>query len=74
MRSSNPDGLEKSAEQLSTTEESGIYHAPFADYAIPGFGKIGEIGAMFIGIIITLIAAFLVAMLIGRRKKHQKTK
>jgi cobalt/nickel transport protein len=73
LASSNPDGLEKSAEQLSTTEESGVVQVPFADYTIPGLGKIGEIGAMFIGIIVTLIVAFFVAMLIARRKTPPET-
>jgi cobalt/nickel transport protein len=73
IASSNPDGLEKSAAQISTTDESGVIHVPFADYAIPGLGKIGEIGAMFIGIIVTLIVALFFAMLIGRRKTPPET-
>ena len=38
IASKNPDGLEKSAQQISTTHESGVYQAPFADYTIPIFG------------------------------------
>ena len=34
IASSNPDGLEKSAEDLSTTQESGIYEAPMPDYTM----------------------------------------
>jgi len=69
IASPNPDGLEKSAEQISNTVESGIYSAPMPDYAIPGLGKIGEIWAMFLGIIVTLVLALIVGRYISRRRK-----
>jgi cobalt/nickel transport protein len=69
IASSNPDGLEKSAEQLmGNPDTEPAVNAPMSDYTIPGFGKLGEIGAMFAGIFVTLIVAYLVAMLIRRRK------
>ena len=56
IASKNPDGLEKSAQQISTTQPSGVYQAPFADYSIPilGNGPYSGILAMIIGIIIIL--------------------
>jgi cobalt/nickel transport protein len=69
IASSNPDGLEKSAEQLmGNPDTEPALNAPMSDYIIPGLGKLGEIAAMFAGILLTLIVAYLVAMLIRRRK------
>jgi cobalt/nickel transport protein len=69
IASSNPDGLEKSAEQLmGNPDTEPAVNAPMSDYSIPGLGKIGEIGAMFVGIFVTLIIAFLVGMYFSRRK------
>ena len=67
LASPAPDGLEKSAEDVGVGEVESSYQAPFTDYAIEGFDKIGEIGALAIGIIITLIIAFTVAILIKRK-------
>jgi cobalt/nickel transport protein len=73
IASSNPDGLEKSAEQLmGNPDTEPAVNAPMSDYSIPGLGKIGEIGAMFVGIFVTLIVAYLVAMLIRRRQTPPK--
>jgi cobalt/nickel transport protein len=74
IASSNPDGLEKSAEQLMGNPDTDpAVNAPMSDYSIPGLGKIGEIGAMFAGIFVTLIVAYLVAMLIRRRKNSPES-
>jgi cobalt/nickel transport protein len=69
IASSNPDGLEKSAEQLmGNPDTEPAINAPMSDYTIPGLGKIGEVAAMFVGILVTLIVAYIVATLIRRRK------
>ncbi len=70
IASKNPDGLEKSAQQISTTQQSGVYKAPFADYSIPilGNGPYSGILAMIIGISIVLGLGYLAAMIIKRRK------
>ena len=73
IASSNPDGLEKSAEQLGNPNTQPVINAPMSDYSIPGLGKIGEIGAMFVGILVTLIIAYIVAILIKRRKTPPET-
>ena len=67
LASPDPDGLEKSAEDVGVPEISSSYTAPFPDYAIEGLAKIGEIAALAIGVIVTLILALVVAMLIRRR-------
>jgi cobalt/nickel transport protein len=73
IASSNPDGLEKSAEQLmGNPETEPVIESPFPDYTIEPFGKLGEIIAMAIGIFVTLIVAYIIAKLIGRRKNHPK--
>ncbi|MCE7697661.1 MAG: PDGLE domain-containing protein [Methanobacterium paludis] len=70
IASSNPDGLEKSAEQISTTDESGVYQAPFADYLIPvlGEGPFSGIVALVIGVLIALGLGYGVAAILKRRK------
>jgi cobalt/nickel transport protein len=69
ITSSNPDGLEKSTEQImGTTESEPVIQSPFLDYTIEPFGKAGEVIAMVLGIIITLIIAYLMALLLKRRR------
>jgi cobalt/nickel transport protein len=68
IASSNPDGLEKSAEQLmSNPNTEPAVTTPMSDYTIPGLGKLGEIVAMILGILVTLVIAYIVAMLLKRR-------
>jgi cobalt/nickel transport protein len=69
IASSNPDGLEKSAEQISTSEEGGIYTAPFSDYLIPvlGEGPLSGIVALIIGVLIALGIGYIAALVIRRR-------
>lgn len=76
IASSNPDGLERSAEQISTTEESGNYHAPLADYTVPlfGDGPYSGIAALIIGVIIVLGLGYLLALIIKRRKPPEVSK
>lgn len=70
IASKNPDGLQKTTEQLPTNEESQIYKAPFADYKIPllGNGPYSGIAALIISILIVLGLGYLTAMIIKRRK------
>lgn len=68
IASPNPDGLEKSAEQLmGNPETEPVLESPFPDYTIEPLGKLGEIIAMAIGIFITLIIAYLIALVIRKR-------
>lgn len=70
IASPNPDGLEKSAEQVGTAEESGIYESPFPDYIIPAFGEnpYSGIVALIMGVLITLGLGYIVAEILKRRK------
>jgi cobalt/nickel transport protein len=68
IASSNPDGLEKSAENLaSNPEPESAIQVPFTDYSIEGLGKIGEIAALALGVLVTLVFAYIVALLLRRR-------
>ena len=71
IASSNPDGLEKTAENISSAEESTDYEAPMHDYMIPILGEnnpYGGILALVIGVLITLGLAYIAAILLRRRK------
>lgn len=72
LASPDPDGLEKSAEDVGVPEIGASYQAPFPDYSIEGLSEIGEIAALAIGIIITLIIAYVVALLLRRRLPPEK--
>ena len=74
LASSDPDGLEKSAEDVGVTESDATYQAPFPDYSIVGLEKSGEITALAIGIILTLVIAYLVALLLRRRNPPEISK
>ena len=76
IASSNPDGLEKSAQQISTTEEGGDYKAPFADYMIPIFGEgpLSGIVALIIGVLIALGIGYIAALILRRRNPPKSSK
>lgn len=76
IASSNPDGLEKSAQQISTTEEGGDYKAPFADYIIPLFGEgpLSGIAALIIGVLIALGLGYIAALILRRRNPPESSK
>jgi cobalt/nickel transport protein len=75
IASSNPDGLEKSAESLaSNPEPEPALQSPFPDYTIGGLDKIGEIVALALGIILTLVIAYIVAILLRRRNPPKASK
>lgn len=74
IASPNPDGLEKSAENLGVGETEPAFQSPFPDYTIEGFEKIGEIGALALGIIVTLVIAYLVALLLRRKTPPKSSK
>jgi cobalt/nickel transport protein len=77
IASSNPDGLEKTAEDISTAQDSGIYEAPMPDYTMPLLGEdnpYGGILALVIGILITLGIAYIAALILRRRKSQDTSK
>ena len=56
IASGNPDGLEKSAEDAGVSEdlESAVMESPFPDYTYEPLDKLGEIGVLILGGLITL--------------------
>jgi cobalt/nickel transport protein len=73
LASPDSDGLEKSAENVGVGETEAAVESPMPDYSIEGLDKIGEIAALAIGIIITLIVAYVVAMLLRRRNPPENS-
>ncbi len=57
IASGDPDGLEKSAEDANVGEdvEITVIEAPFPDYTYEPLEKIGEIGVLIIGALVTLL-------------------
>lgn len=74
IASPDPDGLEKSAEDAGVPEVETSYESPFPDYTIEGLDTVGEIAALAIGIIITLIIAYIIALLFKRRAPPKTSK
>ncbi|HIH62632.1 MAG TPA: cobalamin biosynthesis protein CbiN [Methanobacteriales archaeon] len=59
LASSNPDGLESTAEKVMPNPETEpAIESPLPDYTIPGFGKEGEVLALVVGTIVVLIIAY----------------
>jgi len=76
IASPNPDGLEKSDEQVGMAGESGIYESPFPDYIIPAFGEnpYSGIVALIRGVLITLGLGYGIAELLKRRNPPEASK
>jgi cobalt/nickel transport protein len=77
IASSNPDGLEKTAEDVAVTEESGSYEAPMPDYTIPFLGEdnpYGGIIALVVGVLITLGLGYIAAIFLRRRTASEQSK
>jgi cobalt/nickel transport protein len=70
IASNNPDGLKKSAQQLSQTKEAGIYHPPFPDYTVTAIGNSPLSGmiALALGVLVTFLVAYVISEIIKRRK------
>lgn len=69
IASSNPDGLEKSAEDVGVPESMGFsaIESPMPDYTFEPLGVLGEIGALVIGIIIVLVLGFAIGYILKKR-------
>ncbi|MBA2852943.1 cobalt/nickel transport protein [Methanococcus maripaludis] len=79
LASGDPDGLESAAEKIinadvldANLEEAGLEEegtvapSPMPDYAISGMDKIGEIGALIIGILLITLLSFGVGSLLKK--------
>jgi cobalt/nickel transport protein len=77
IASSSPDGLEKTAEDIAVTKESGSYEAPMPDYTIPFLGEdnpYGGIIALVVGVLITLGLGYIAAIFLRRRTASEQSK
>jgi cobalt/nickel transport protein len=70
LASSNPDGLESTAESFDSAEEADLYEAPFPDYIVPAFGEEGHSGivAMLVGTFMMLLVVMLILIILRRRR------
>lgn len=72
IASTNPDGLDKSAEILNQNVmvNPGYWHAPFDQYMVSqlGDGPLAGIAALLIGVFITIGLAFGVTAILRRRR------
>ena len=57
IASGDPDGLEKSAEDAAVGEDvdTTLIESPFPDYTYEPLDKLGEIGVLILGGLITLV-------------------
>lgn len=69
IASSNPDGLEKSAEDVGVPEntEFAAVSSPMPDYTFEPLGVLGEIGALVVGILIVLVLGFGIGYVLKKR-------
>lgn len=70
IASGNPDGLEKTAFVDAGLSEDTAYEAvesPMSDYSFEPLGKIGEIGALVLGIVVVLVLGFGVGYILKKR-------
>ncbi len=76
LASSNPDGLESSAESMQVPESEPAYTAPLPDYAIPGMedNPLGGVIALILGTILVLLVALVVTKLLAKRKENKLDK
>lgn len=60
IASGDPDGLEKSAEDASVSEDlaTSFVESPFPDYSYEPLDKLGEVGVLILGVLITLILGY----------------
>lgn len=67
IASGNPDGLEKSAENLNVGESEAVVSSPFPDYTFESLGVAGEILVLILGVIITLLVAIGVSIVVKKK-------
>lgn len=69
IASGDPDGLEKSAEDASVSEEveKAYLSVPFPDYTFEPMSTIGEILVLFVGGVISLVVAIGIAQVVKKR-------
>lgn len=73
LASSNPDGLESTAEEVDEAEgkEAEYYEAPMPDYAVPGIGdeRFAGVIAIVIGTVLMLLLALIFFTFTQKKKR-----
>ena len=74
LASSNPDGLDSTAEGLEVPESEAAFQSPLPDYAIPGMedNPLGGVVSLVGGTIIVLVVALGLAKLLSRKEKNSE--
>lgn len=69
LASSNPDGLESSAESLGVPESEAAFESPLPDYAIPGMedNPLGGVAALILGTILVVLVMLGLAQLLSKK-------
>lgn len=72
LASSNPDGLDSTAESLEVPESEAAFQSPLPDYSIPGMEEnpIGGAIALIVGTVLVLLVALGLAKLIGKKNQE----
>ena len=71
LASSNPDGLEKTAEKFESAQgrEAELLSSPFPDYTVPGIaGATSEVAAMLIGTALVFAVSFGAAKAVAKAR------
>ncbi|NYB52120.1 MAG: PDGLE domain-containing protein [Methanobacteriaceae archaeon] len=74
LASSNPDGLESTAESLEVPESEPVMQSPLPDYAIPGMEEnpLGGVIALVVGTILVLLVALGLAKVLAKKNGNEK--
>ncbi len=69
LASSNPDGLESTAESLEVPESEPAFQSPLPDYAIPGMedNPLGGVVSLVIGTIVVLLVMLGIATIFSKK-------
>ncbi len=69
IASSNPDGLEKSAEDAKVGENVTVVvvTSPFPDYTFEPLESIGEVAVLILGGLLTLVCALGIATIVKKK-------
>lgn len=69
LASSNPDGLESTAESLEVPETEPVVQSPLPDYAIPGMedNPLGGVVSLIIGTIVVLLVMLGLASIFSKK-------
>jgi cobalt/nickel transport protein len=69
LASSNPDGLDSTAESLEVPESEAVLKSPLPDYAIPGMEEnpLGGVVALILGTILVVLVMLGLAKLLSKK-------